>query len=241
MSSRTPQTSLQQDLSQHLLEVQQRIDAAARQAGRAAGDIRLIAVSKTVNRAAVDAAYAAGAREFGENRVQDALEKFTTEVPDDLRLHMIGSVQTNKARQIVGKFDLIHSVDRASLIKELEKRAAAHDLRQPILLQVNVGREEQKHGCEVEDVDSLIDQILGCEHLELRGFMTMAPLVADPERARGVFAEMREIAARAQTQYPDVQLDTLSMGMTNDFEVAIAEGATMVRIGRAIFQPGSVD
>jgi PLP dependent protein len=152
-------------------------------------------------------------------------------------LHLIGSLQTNKVRYAVGMFHLIHSVDRPALVTELNRRAERVGTIQPLLIQVNVAREEQKHGCLVQDLQPLIEQVLGCRHLELRGFMTMAPLVATPEQARPVFTELRDLRDRLQREYPDANLRDLSMGMTNDFEAAIEEGATIVRVGRAIFAP----
>jgi pyridoxal phosphate enzyme (YggS family) len=194
----------------------------------------LVGVSKTVTRAEVDAAYAAGLRNFGENRVQDALPKFE-DVPADLVLHLIGSLQTNKARQVVGRCGLIHSLDRPELADALAKSAAKLDAIQPVLIQVNVAREQQKHGCDPADVAALVEHVLRSDHLSLRGFMTMAPLVALPEAARPVFVGLRELRDEMQSRYPEASFDELSMGMTNDFEVAVEEGATLVRVGRAIF------
>lgn len=233
-----PDTSLETRISSNLREIQQRIESAASRAGRRSDEVTLIAVSKTVDREAVDAAYRAGARDFGENRVQDALDKFTGGIPSDMNLHMIGTLQTNKVRQIVGHTALIHSVDRASLIKEIEKRAASAGIEQAVLLQVNVGHEEQKHGCDEEEVPALIEQILAQPHVQLRGFMAMAPLVESSELARPVFACLRELAQKSGAQYPEIGDVELSMGMTNDFEVAVEEGATLVRIGRAVFATG---
>ncbi|MFW6075492.1 MAG: YggS family pyridoxal phosphate-dependent enzyme [Chloroflexota bacterium] len=228
------------EIRQGIDEVQSRIDSAASRSGRSGDDITLVAVSKTVDRDVVDIAYELGLREFGENRVQDAIGKFADDVPDDLILHMIGPVQSNKARQCVGRFALIHSVDRKSLIDELAKRARAAGIVQRVLLQINVAREPQKHGCDPDDVARLLERVLMKESLSPIGFMMMAPLVEDPEQARPHFAEMQRIADRVRTAYPDVDLPELSMGMTNDFEVAIEEGATIVRVGRAIFHPSDV-
>lgn len=216
--------------------VKDRIAAAARTSGRTADDVVLVAVCKTVDRATVDLAYNLGLRTFGENRVQDARAKFAADVPEDLSLHMIGPVQTNKAGQVVNLFDLVHSLDREGLATALDKRARNAGKVQPVLIQVNVAREEQKHGCLVEDLPGLIEMAAGLEGLRLDGFMTMAPLVATAEQARPVFAEMREIVEEMRSRYPELSLSHLSMGMTNDYEVAIEEGATIVRVGRALFQ-----
>lgn len=223
-------------LQERIAVVQDRIAEAATRAGRNQADITLIGVCKTVGRDQVDLAYQAGLRHFGENRVQDATRKFAEDVPDDLHLHMIGSLQTNKANQVVGRFSLVHSLDRPALAVALNRRAEATGVRQPVLIQVNVAREEQKHGCLVEDLPALIEETASLPGLELQGFMTMAPLVATAEEARPVFAEMRQIAEETAARYPEVDLRAISMGMTNDYQVAIEEGATLVRVGRAIFQ-----
>ena len=228
-------TALQAVLAESIAGVREHIADATRRAGRVADSVTIVGVSKTVGRATVDAAYAAGLRDFGENRVQDALEKFAEDVPADLRLHMIGSLQTNKARQVVGKFALIHAVDRNELADELSRRAVGQGLIQPVLLQINIAREEQKHGCLPERAAELLEHTLGVPGLAVRGLMAMAPLTATAEEARPVFAGLRDLQAKLRDQYPAASLDALSMGMTNDYLVAIEEGATLVRVGRAIF------
>jgi PLP dependent protein len=219
--------------------VRDRITSAAQVSGRNGEDITLVAVCKTVDRPAVDLAYELGLRHFGENRVQDALKKFELNVPDDLILHMIGALQTNKAGQVIGRFALIHSLDRSSLADALDKRANRAGIIQPVLIQVNVAREEQKHGCEIEDVPALVEHVASLPGLRLDGFMTMAPLVSTADEARPVFSRMREIAEDMQARYPELALSEISMGMTNDYPVAIEEGATIVRVGRALFQATS--
>lgn len=231
----TGTASLQERVAERLALVQESVAAAARRAGHDPSEVTLVAVCKTVGREVVDAAYRAGQRDFGENRVQDALAKFSDAVPEDLRLHLIGSLQTNKAKQVVGRFELIHSLDRNSLADELDSRAQQSGTLQPVLIQVNVSREVQKHGCDIADVKPLIEHVLGKRNLQVRGFMTMAALTSTPEEARPVFNELREIAERLKSEYPEVKLTELSMGMTNDYSVAIEEGATIVRVGRAIF------
>ncbi|MBA2452269.1 MAG: YggS family pyridoxal phosphate-dependent enzyme [Chloroflexia bacterium] len=227
---------IERDFADRINVVMSTISDAARAGGRSPDDELLVAVCKTVDRAAVDLGYRLGLRDFGENRVQDALEKFEVDVPEDLGLHMIGSLQTNKANQVVKRFALIHSLDRLSLAKALDKRATQLGVVQPVLIQVNVSREDQKHGCAVEDIPQLLDEVLSLSGLSAEGFMTMASFVATPEQARPVFAEMREIKDAMRARYPDVPLRHLSMGMTNDYAVAIEEGATIVRVGRALFQ-----
>lgn len=229
-------TSVTDAFAERIAVVKERIATAAHTAGRSPEDVTLVAVCKTVDRAAVDMAYDLGLRDFGENRVQDALKKFASSVPVDLNLHMIGSLQTNKAHQVAGRFCLIHSLDRVALADALNKRALQAGIVQPVLIQVNVARERQKHGCTVEDLPGLIEAVIGLDGLRLGGFMTMAPLVATPEEARPVFAEMRVIADSMSSRYPELDLGSISMGMTNDYGAAIEEGATIVRVGRALFQ-----
>jgi pyridoxal phosphate enzyme (YggS family) len=215
--------------------VVQQVRAAEEQAGRPAGSVRIVGVSKTVGRDEVDRGYAAGLRDFGENRVQDAKAKFAPPLPSDAHMHLIGYLQTNKARDAVALFDTIHSVDRPELIEALERRAAQIEKIVRVLMQVNIAGEEQKHGCEAADAEGLIRQIVECPHLDITGLMTIAPLVGDAEAARPVFRGLRELRDRLAAIDPRFTLPELSMRMTNDFAVAIEEGATMVRIGRAIF------
>jgi PLP dependent protein len=232
MTTTSTRTTTLQD---RLQTVRERITDAERRSGRQSGSVTLVGVSKTVTRAEVDEAYAAGLRHFGENRVQNALETFSGELPDDIVLHLIGTLQTNKARFVPGRFDVVHSLDREALSNELDRRCRTADVVLPVLIQVNVAREEQKHGCLAEDLPRLIETTLTCESLDLRGFMTMAPLGTSAEDARPVFVAMRELAEAMRARYPDATLDELSMGMTNDYVAAIEEGATIVRVGRAIF------
>ena len=221
-------------LGERIAAVHAAIAEAAIAAGRRPEEITLVAVTKTVDRATVDEAYAHGLRHFGENRVQDALAKFATPPPPDAALHLIGQLQSNKARPASHLFDLIESVDRPSLIDALEKSGAGMGRPVPVLLQVNIAREPQKAGCTPEDAAALAARIHGSPHLALRGLMTIAPLVADPEEARPVFAGLRALRDRLADDDPSLDLGVLSMGMSNDYPVAIAEGATLVRIGRAV-------
>ncbi|GIW03623.1 MAG: YggS family pyridoxal phosphate enzyme [Thermomicrobiales bacterium] len=222
-------------LEERLARVQEEVAEAALRSGRSPRDITIVAVTKTVGRAAVDEAYALGVRHFGENRVQDARQKFAEPLPQDASLHLIGQLQTNKAKYAVSLFDIIESVDRPSLIDELERQGAKRNTVVRILLEVNVSGEEQKAGCAPTDALSLVAHIERCPHLHLLGLMTMAPLVDDPELTRPVFRALRELRDRLCDEHPERQLSILSMGMSNDFPIAIEEGATHVRIGRAIF------
>jgi pyridoxal phosphate enzyme (YggS family) len=215
--------------------VQDRVSAAAARSGRSGDEITIVAVSKTFPRELVDAAYALGLSVFGENRVQEAQAKFHDPLPSDLRLHLIGQLQTNKAKAAVTLFDRIESVDRPSLVVALEKEAAKLDTLVPVLLQVNIGREPQKAGCDPEVAIELLDQLVAAQHLRVDGLMAIIPLAADPDEARAWFRAVRVLRDDLAHQRPDTDLSILSMGMSGDFEAAIAEGATHVRIGSAIF------
>jgi len=224
------------DLELRVRRTFEAVEAAATRANRDPKTVTVVAVSKTVGRNAVDESYASGVRHFGENRVPDAVRKFDPPLPEDAVLHMIGQLQTNKASIAARLFNLIESVDRQSLILELEKQGSKLNRVLPVLLQVNVAGEEQKAGCELAEADSLIDMIIDCPHLKLRGLMTIAPLVSDSEEVRPVFRGLRTLRDKLVTSRQGIDLPELSMGMSNDFPVAIEEGATFVRVGRAIFE-----
>lgn len=224
-------------LRSRIADILTQIADASRAAGRRPEDVTLVAVSKTVDRRGVDAALALGIRHFGENRVQDASRKFAEPLPAGACLHLIGRLQSNKAKPAAVIFDIIESVDRPSAIDALEKAAERHGQPLPVLLQVNVAREPQKAGCDPDQAASLMARLAQSPALTPQGLMTMAPFFADPEDARPVFAGLRTIQRELERQIPAADLHTLSMGMTNDFRVAIEEGATSVRIGRAIFGP----
>lgn len=227
-------TTVDRGLAERLASVQLRVAHAAEAAGRDASEVTIIGVTKTVGRDAVDEAYRLGMRVFGENRVQDAKAKFAISLPDDAQLHMIGSLQSNKAKVAVELFDVIQSVDRASLVEALAKQAMALGREIDILLEINVAGEEQKAGCPLDDAPDLLDLVLAEGGLRPLGLMTMAPLVEDSADVRPVFARLRGLRNALQ-QRTGLELPVLSMGMSNDFEAAIAEGATHVRVGRAIF------
>lgn len=212
-----------------------RIESAARSAGRAPEQIRLIAVSKTKPAAAIREAYAAGQRDFGENYVQELLTK-AEELRDlsDLRWHLIGHLQRNKARQVVGICHLIHSVDSLRLVTELARRAADAERTAAlgVLVEVNVGAEPQKTGCNPAELGEILAAIAAAPALTARGLMTVPPHTDDPEGAAPYFARL---AALRDEHGGAAALPELSMGMTHDLEVAIRSGATMVRVGTAIF------
>lgn len=207
---------------------------AAERAGRDPTAITITAVSKTVDYLVMLEAYELGLRHFGENRIQDTREKLRDPLPADFILHLIGQLQSNKVAHAVRLFHVIESVDRPSLVAELEKQTARLEITRPVLLQVNVAGEGQKAGCDPEDASAIAQLIVRSEHLRLDGLMTMAPLVGDSEDVRFVFRGLRELRVELQ-QHLSIKLPVLSMGMTNDYQVAIAEGATHIRVGRAIF------
>ena len=210
---------------------------SSRSSGRQPEDVTIVAVTKTVDRDAIDEAYALGLRHFGENRVQDTRRKLTDlrPLPDGTVLHLIGQLQSNKVKSAVALFDIIESVDRMSLIDVLEKEAERRGEPVSVLLQVNVAREPQKAGCAPESAADLMQRLVRSAWLRPKGLMTIAPLVVDPEETRPVFSALRGLRDALQREHFTIDLDTLSMGMSDDFRVAIEEGATSVRIGRAIF------
>lgn len=214
--------------------VRRQVADAADVAGRDPSDITIVAVTKTVGIEDIRCAVESGLRAFGENRVQEFLGKYG--LFPDVDWHFIGTLQTNKAKDVVGRACLIHSVDSLHLIEEIAKRAAAAGVVQDVLLQVNVSGESSKHGFRPDDVrEALIEASRSREHLRVRGLMTMAPF-GRPEDVRWVFRDLKELRdSLREMPLNGVELDELSMGMSNDFRVAIEEGATIVRIGRAIF------
>jgi hypothetical protein len=222
-------------LAERLALVQERVAAAAARSGRSASAVTIVGVCKTVSRPVIEAAYAAGLRHFGENRVQEAAAKFDANVPADLVLHLIGHLQTNKARPAVQLFQLIHSVDSIRLLDELERQAARQGRQLPVLLEVNISGEANKQGLAPQQVEAVAEHAAGLTQLQLRGLMTMAPLSDDMEATRPVFRRLRQLRDELAARHPAWSLVELSMGMTNDYPVAIEEGATLVRIGRAIF------
>jgi len=225
----------QQQLAANIAAVRSAIADAAQRAGRDPATITLIAVSKTKPIELVGMAHRLGLTDFGENRVQEALTKISAFHPDDLRWHMIGQLQSNKAGKVAEAFDWVHSVDSWHLACTLDQQAAKHARRLPVLLEVNVAGEESKAGIAPTDMPALARQIVELPNLDVRGLMTVAPLVADPEQVRPVFRALRELRDHLRDELPQCVWDQLSVGMTDDYPVAIEEGATIVRIGRAIF------
>jgi pyridoxal phosphate enzyme (YggS family) len=223
-------------LKQRLEQIKERIRKACESCNRDADSVRLVAVSKTIAAGTVKEAIEAGVTVLGENYIQEAREKFNTLVQYPVSWHFIGHLQSNKAKYAVRLFDLIHSVDSFKLARELDKQAKKLDKIQRILVQVNIGAEDTKSGISADEAPGLISEISRLENLSIRGLMTMPPYFYQPEKVKPFFAALRELRDRIKAQaLPNVSLEELSMGMTGDFEVAIEEGATLVRIGTAIF------
>ncbi len=226
---------LHERLAANIAQVRSNMAQAAEHSGRSSREIALIAVSKTVPIEAVKIAYNLGVTDFGENRVQDALPKIAEFHPQDMRWHMIGHLQSNKAGKVVGAFDLVQSVDSLHLAQTLSRHAEEHGKYLPVLLQVNIAGEESKDGMTPTAAPLLARQIAALPAIEVQGLMTIAPLVENPEEVRMVFRGLRVLLERLRQEVPACAWQHLSMGMTGDYRVAIEEGATIVRIGRAIF------
>jgi pyridoxal phosphate enzyme (YggS family) len=221
------------DLSRRIQDVRDRMAGACARAHRDPASVRLVAVSKTVPVAVVREAMAAGVTLFGENRVQEALPKIAEAGPE-ARWHLVGHLQKNKARHAVGLFELIHGVDDLDLAVEIDRRAAARSTTQPVLVQANLAEEVGKHGATEQALFPLAAAVARLPNLDLRGLMIVPPPAAAAEGSRPWFRRLRELRDEAASRLGR-PLSELSMGMTDDFEVAIEEGATLVRVGRAIF------
>ena len=233
-------------LEVNLRSVQERIAAAAARAGRDPAGITLVAVTKSRSPATIRAAYELGLRCFGENRVEEAETK-VPELPAEIAWHMIGHIQSRKANRVAQIFEMVHSVDGVKLARRLDAACEGRPRPLPILLECNVSGEEAKYGFQADrwerdDVQrralwAAIEEIVALPNLQLQGLMTMAPIVAEPEQARPVFSCLRRLRDELAAAFVQVGWRQLSMGMTDDFEVAVEEGATLVRVGRAIFDP----
>ena len=221
-------------ISNNLKHIQEEIRIAACQAGRDPSEITLVAVSKTYGPEAINEAISAGVVDIGENKVQEILDKYEKVLP--VRWHMIGHLQTNKVKYIIDKVSMVHSVDSVRLAEAIEKEAAKKDICMPVLIEVNVAGEESKFGLSVEEVLPFLEEISSYEHLQVKGLMTIAPFVANPEENREVFQKLKKLSVDiAAKNINNVNMSVLSMGMTGDYQVAVQEGATMVRVGTGIF------
>lgn len=222
-------------IRENIQYVKQQIEAACGRSGRDASEVTLIAVSKTKPVSMLMEAYEAGARDFGENRVQELLDKMP-QMPDDVRWHMIGHLQRNKVKYIIGKTALIHSVDSVRLAEEISREAVKRGLTADILVEVNVAGEESKFGAGAAEAESLVAEIAGLPGIAVKGLMTVAPFVENAEENRKYFQRLKQLSVDIKRKNVDnVSIDILSMGMTGDYTVAVEEGATCVRVGTGIF------
>lgn len=224
-----------EQLQANIDAVRTAIEQAAVRARRDPADVTLVAVSKTMPVELVQMAYNLGVTNFGENCVQEALPKIEAFHPHDARWHMIGHVQSNKAKRVTGSFALIQSVDSLRLAEALNRHAGDMGMRQPVLLQVNIAGEASKEGASPDEALELARQMIALPSLSLEGLMTIAPLVENPEEARPFFRQLRLLRDHLREETPQAAWQHLSMGMTGDYRVAVEEGATIVRVGRAIF------
>jgi pyridoxal phosphate enzyme (YggS family) len=226
----------QERLARNIAAVRASIKEAAERVGRRPEEITLIAVSKTKPITMVETAYQLGVTNFGENRVQEALPKIAAFHPQGIRWHMIGRLQSNKAHKVVSSFDTVQSIDSLHLAQALNRYAEVeHRERLPVLLEVNIAGEQSKAGINEAEVPELARQIAELPYLDLQGLMTVAPRVNNPEEVRPFFRALRSLRDRLRDEVPDCSWQHLSMGMTDDYCIAIEEGATIVRVGRAIF------
>lgn len=223
-------------ISANMKHVQERIDAACAKSGRDTKEVTLIAVSKTKPVEALMEAYEAGARDFGENKVQELLDKIP-QMPSDIRWHMIGHLQRNKVKYIIDKVCLIHSVDSLRLAEEISKEALKHGITANILIEVNVAAEESKFGVSVEEAEALVSDIAKLPGICIKGLMTIAPFVDNEEENREYFRKLKQLSVDIMRKNIDNRImdKELSMGMTGDYKVAVEEGATYVRVGTGIF------
>ena len=222
-------------LKENLTEVEAKIEQACKNAGRDRDEVTLIAVSKTKPVTMLQEIYEQGIRCFGENKVQEMVEKYE-EMPKDIKWHMIGHLQRNKVKYIIDKSSLIHSVDSYRLAEEINIQAKKKNVVMPILIEVNIAKEDSKFGIYTEDSIQLVDEIAKLENIAVKGLMTIAPYVEDPEENLQYFRNINQLSVDITNKNIDnVSMDILSMGMTGDYTVAIEEGATMVRVGTGIF------
>ncbi|QXM05843.1 YggS family pyridoxal phosphate-dependent enzyme [Crassaminicella indica] len=221
-------------IEKNIKDLREEINETCRKIGRNPEEIQLIAVTKTVDPERINEAIHAGVEHIGENKVQEIMEKY--DVVSNVHWHMIGHLQTNKVKYIIDKVKLIHSLDRISLAEEINKRAKKHNKIMDVLVQVNVANEETKFGLASNEVLEFFEKIQIFEHIRVRGLMTIAPYEENPENVRKYFKKLKEIFETIKIKgFPRVDMKYLSMGMTNDFKVAIEEGSNMIRVGTGIF------
>lgn len=228
-------------IAKNLQEVESKICEACKKANRDRSEVTLIAVSKTKPVSMLEEAYSNGIRCFGENKVQELTDKYN-QLPTDISWHMIGHLQRNKVKYIVDKATLIHSVDSIRLAETIEQEATKKDVVVDILVEVNVAEEDSKFGLKADEVIMFIEEVSVFSHLRVKGLMTIAPYVENPEENRAIFARLKKLSVDIKEKNIDnVSVDILSMGMTNDYQIAIEEGATMVRVGTGIFGERNYD
>lgn len=222
-------------IQSNIIMIEENIEKALKRSGREGEKVELIAVTKTVDVDKINEAIDTGILNIGENKVQE-LEKKYELIGDKINYHMIGHLQTNKVRNIIGKTKLIHSLDSISLAKEIDKRSKNNDMITDVLIQVNVAEEESKFGLKVDDVLHFVEEILDFKNIKVRGLMTIAPNTTDEILLRSVFRTLSNLKETiSRKNYSDLSMDYLSMGMTNDYEIAVEEGSNMVRVGTGIF------
>jgi len=222
-------------INENISKVRENIVKACEKAGRNPEEVTLIAVSKTKPVSAIEEALLSGTLDYGENKVQELCDKYDV-LPKNIRWHMIGHLQRNKVKYLVGKTYLVHSVDSLRLAEQIEKEFAKHNQVCDILVEVNIAQEESKFGINAKETEELIRKIAKFEHVRIKGLMTIAPYTEDPESNRDYFREIKKLSVDIRDKNIDnVNMDVLSMGMTGDYMVAVEEGATMVRVGTGIF------
>ena len=226
-------------IKENLLRILEEVQIACQRVGRSPEEVRILGAAKKQPIEKIREAYEAGLRLIGENYVQEAQKKREFLKDLDLTWHLIGPLQTNKAKYAARLFDLVETIERPAIAQELAKRAQKVGRRLPVFIEVNVGGEETKAGVAPEDLEALAELVLSLESLELRGLMTIPPYREDPEEVRPFFAKLRKLLERLKDKFPEAPLKELSMGMSHDFQVAVEEGATIIRIGTALFGPRS--
>lgn len=222
-------------VEENISTVKENIEKALSRSGRTGDHVELVAVTKTVDVEKINRAIDAGIESIGENRVQELERKFD-QIKKTVDFHMIGHLQSNKAKDLIGKVKLIHSLDRMSLAKELNKRSKAEGLVTDVLLQVNISEEKTKFGLKKDGVFAFIESILSMENIRVKGLMTIAPHIEDEKKLRSIFRELYDLKESIKDKnYDGLSMEYLSMGMTNDYTIAVEEGANIVRVGRGIF------
>lgn len=233
-TSSTPSSQSDQ-LEENVRRIKQEIADACERADRDPEDVRICAVTKNRSVEAIRALHELGINLIGENRVQEAERKYR-HLPEDGELHLVGHLQSNKTSLAVRLFDGMQSVDRIKIVDYLQRHCSKRDLELPVFIQVNASGEESKHGVSPDQVEPMLEEVVQADALQVQGFMTMAPYVEDPEDVRPIFARVRELRETYRDAFENVSLTELSMGMTQDFPIAVEEGATVVRVGRGFFQ-----